>query len=150
MNTGAITKNSTLATTFQKPTRKSNTYVRLGYVSLTIFNHTLGQYSGSMKSGPINMIHKSRSSTKEGLTRELKGYCRSSKVINWIKWILTPKRHPRHYLPQTCREENMYVRFEYVPQTIFNHTRVQVSISMNTDSIQANKQVNNQRLKYDN
>ena len=32
-------------------------------------------------------------------------------------------------------EENTYVRFEYIPQTIFNRTQVQVKVSMNSDPI---------------
>ena len=44
---------------------------------------------------------------------------------------------------------NPYVRFGYVPQTIFEHTWVQLSGSMNNDMINADKQVNNQWRKYD-
>ena len=47
-------------------------------------------------------------------------------------------------------EENMYVQFGYGPLKIFNNTRGQVSGSMNADSINANKQAKNQRLKDDN
>ena len=32
-------------------------------------------------------------------------------------------------------EANLYVWFEYVPLTIFNHTLGQVSVSMNSDPI---------------
>ena len=39
-------------------------------------------------------------------------------------------------------EENLYVRFGYIPQTIFNHTPGQVSLIINDDSINSNKQVN--------
>ena len=42
-------------------------------------------------------------------------------------------------------EENPYIRFGYGPHKNFNHTRGQVSGSMNSDLINANKQVKNQR-----
>ena len=64
--TGEITKNGTLNTTFQKPVGEANLYVRFGYSSLTIFNHTWGKVSGLMHADPINMIQKSQQSTKEG------------------------------------------------------------------------------------
>ena len=41
----------------------------------------------------------------------------------------------------------MYVRFEYVPHTIFKHTRGQVSESMNDDTVNAIKKVNNKKNK---
>ena len=44
---------------------------------------------------------------------------------------------------------NMYVWFGYVPQKICNHTLGQVWVSINADPINANKQVKNQRRKYD-
>ena len=47
-------------------------------------------------------------------------------------------------------EANLYIWFRYGPQIIFNHTRRQVSGSINTDLIITNKQVNNQQCKYDN
>ena len=46
--------------------------------------------------------------------------------------------------------ENLYLRFGYSPQTICNHTQRQVPGSMNNDTINGNKQVNNQWLKDDN
>ena len=47
--------------------------------------------------------------------------------------------------PKSAGEENVYVRFVYIPQTILHHTRGQVSVSMNIDPINAKKQVNNQQ-----
>ena len=51
--------------------------------------------------------------------------------------------HPIVTLAETfdkpAGEENMYVRFGYSPQTIFLHTGGQVSVSMKSDSIHANK-----------
>ena len=41
-------------------------------------------------------------------------------------------------------EENLYVQFVYVQQKICNHTQGQVLVSMNTDPINTNKQINNQ------
>ena len=35
--------------------------------------------------------------------------------------------------------EDLYVWFGYVPKTIYNNTRGQVSVSMNTDTINAEK-----------
>ena len=45
--------------------------------------------------------------------------------------------------PKPAGEVNPYVWFEYSWQKNFKHTRVQVSWSMNSDPINANKQVNN-------
>ena len=51
--------------------------------------------------------------------------------------------HPTGTLATTFHkpvgEENTYVCFGYVPQTIFLHTWVQVPGSMNADPINANK-----------
>ena len=47
-------------------------------------------------------------------------------------------------------EENPYVRFGYVPQKISNHTRGQLSVSMNSDVIDSKIQAKNQQLKDDN
>ena len=71
MTTRETTKTGTLATAFHKPTGEENAYLRFVYGPLTIFNHTRGQVSGSMKSDPINMIHTSHQSTKEGLKNNL-------------------------------------------------------------------------------
>ena len=62
--------------------------------------------------------------------------------------------HPTWTLTTTFHKPeggaNMYVRFVYVPQKSFIHTQGKVSVSMNADPINANKQVNNQWRKYDN
>ena len=62
--------------------------------------------------------------------------------------------HPAGTLATTFHKPaggaNLYVRLGYVPHKIFNHTRGQVSGPMNADPINANKQVNNQKYKYDN
>ena len=47
-------------------------------------------------------------------------------------------------------EENTYVWFGYSPQKTFNHTRRQVSGSMNSYPINANKHVTNQQRNDDN
>ena len=60
MATGEITKTGTLATTLHKPLGGANMYVRFVYGPLTICNHTLGQFSGSMNNDPINIIHTSQ------------------------------------------------------------------------------------------
>ena len=78
---GAITKTGTLAMTFHKPAGEANQYVRFGYGPLSICNHTQGQVLGSMNTDPINMIHTSQQSTKEGLNKELEGDFRSSILI---------------------------------------------------------------------
>ena len=44
---------------------------------------------------------------------------------------------------------NPYILFLYEPHTIYNNTQGQVTGSMNTDLIDANKQANNKRRKYD-
>ena len=62
--------------------------------------------------------------------------------------------HPTVTLSMTFQkptgEENLHVQFGCDRHKIFNHIWVQLSVSINTDSINANKQVNNQRQKYDN
>ena len=70
METGEITRTGTLATTFHKPVGEENWYVRFGYGPMKICNHTRGQVSGSINADPINMIHKSKKSTKYGLKEE--------------------------------------------------------------------------------
>ena len=49
-----------------------------------------------------------------------------------------------------AEEANTYVWVWYGPETIFQNTQGQVSVSMNADPINTKKQVNNQRQKYDN
>ena len=71
---------------------------------------------------------------------------------NFLKYILDQAKksieeknseHPTGTLTTTfyksAGEENSYVRFGYVPHIIFYHIRGQVSGSMNTDTINANK-----------
>ena len=53
-------------------------------------------------------------------------------------------------LHKPAGEANLYVRFGYGPLTIYNHTRGKVLGSTNDDPVNANKQTNNQRRKYDN
>ena len=65
MTTGEITKTGTLAMTFHKSEGGANPYVQFGYGPLKVCNHTRGQFSGSMNSDKINMIHASQKSTKE-------------------------------------------------------------------------------------
>ena len=84
-----------------------------------IFQHIRGQVWGSMDADPINMIHTSKQSTKEGLYEEPEGYFISTKAINWGKKIWTPNWNPHHDLPQTYGEKNLYVWFGYGPQKIF-------------------------------
>ena len=47
-------------------------------------------------------------------------------------------------------ETSPYVQFEYTPQTICELTQGKVSVSMNTDLVNANKQVKDQRNKDEN
>ena len=77
-----INKKCTLATNFHKPEGVSNPYVWFGYGPLKICNQTRGQVSVSMNANPINIIHTSKKSTKEGLNEELEGCFRSIKAIN--------------------------------------------------------------------
>ena len=76
ITTGETIKTGTLVTTFHKPAGEENPYVWFGYVPLTIFNHIPVQVSGSMNSNPVNMIHTSQQSIKEGLNEELEVYFR--------------------------------------------------------------------------
>ena len=68
------------------------------------------------------MIHTSKKSTKELLKEELEGnFIRSKKSIEENK-----SEHPTGTLGTTFHkssgEENPFVQFGYVPQTICNHT----------------------------
>ena len=78
METVSIIKTGTLTTTLHKPAGEAHLYVQFGYVPLKHFNHTRGQVSGTMNSDPINMIHTSQQSTKEGCIKELGVDLRSS------------------------------------------------------------------------
>ena len=69
MVTGAIIKTGRFATTFHKPAGEANLYVQFVYVPLKIYNHTPGQVSVSMNADPINMIHITQQSTKQGLSK---------------------------------------------------------------------------------
>ena len=75
----------TLATTFHKPSGEENPCIRFGYGPLTIFNHTQVQVAVSMNAYPINMMHTSQQSTKEGFNKELERYFISRKLIPQIK-----------------------------------------------------------------
>ena len=75
-----ITKTRSLATTFIIPAEEAKPYVRFGYGPLTIFNHTQGQFSGSMNDDPINTIHTIQQYTIEGLSEELEVSFISSKL----------------------------------------------------------------------
>ena len=66
MATDSITKPVNLANTFHKPVGEANIYVRFGYVQMKFCNHTQVQVSGSMNADPINILHTSQQSTKEG------------------------------------------------------------------------------------
>ena len=59
--------------------------------------------------------------------------------------------HPTGTLATTFQkpsgEANPYVCFGYIPHTIWDHTRGQVSVSMNDNPINKNKQLNNKRHK---
>ena len=68
--TGEFTKTSTPVTTFKKPAREANQYVCFGYGPLEICKHIRGKVSGSINADPINIIHASQKSTKEGLNKE--------------------------------------------------------------------------------
>ena len=103
MDTDKSNKTNTLATAFHKYAWEANTYVWFGYSPLKICNHTKGQVSGSMNSDPMNMIHTIKQSTKEVFNEELEGYLRSRKSRNRNKQDWTPKRHPLHGIPQTCK-----------------------------------------------
>ena len=143
-------KNRHPATAFKRPAGEANRYVWFEYGLLKIFNHTQGNFSGSMNANPINVIHKIQQSTKERLQQR-----------TWRRfWI-----NQRNQLKQTSMNNqpvplpqpstnlpggNPYVRFGYSPQKIFNHTLGQVSGSMNSDPINVNKHVNNQLRKDDN
>ena len=66
-------KTGTLDTIFQKSAGKANPYIRFGYGSQKICNHTRVQVSVPMNADPVNVMHASQQSTKEGLCEELEG-----------------------------------------------------------------------------
>ena len=77
-------------------------------------------------------------------------------ILNQAKQSIDVNKseHPTSTLATTFHkpswEVNMYVQFGYGPQKLFWHTWGQVSESMNSDTISANKQVNKKRCKDDN
>ena len=77
--TGTITRTVTLVMVFCKPAEGANPYIQFGYGPLNIFNHTRGQFLGSLDADPINMIHANQKLTKEGLNKYLEGYFINSK-----------------------------------------------------------------------
>ena len=81
MSTGAIKKTITIDMTFHNPAGESNMFVQFGYGPLTIFNESQGNFSGTMNADPINMIHTSQKSAKEGLHKDLEGDFRSCTLI---------------------------------------------------------------------
>ena len=62
-------------------------------------------------------------STKELLLDELEVDFSSIKEINWCEKLWTPKWRPYHDFTQSCGGINLYVRFLYLLQTIFQHTQ---------------------------
>ena len=72
-----------------------------------------------MNSDPINMIHTNQQSTKEGLKKNLKDILdQENQSIEANKF-----EHPYGTLATTFHkpvgEGNLYIRFLYIPQTIF-------------------------------
>ena len=61
-----------------------------------------------------------------------------------------PDGTPAMTFQKPAGEANPYVWFGYGSHKIYNHNRVKVSVSMNSDLINANKKVNNERHKNDN
>ena len=59
--------------TFHKPVGEENTYVRFGYFPQTVWNHTQGQFSGSMHYDPVNVIYTSQQPKEIVLCEELEG-----------------------------------------------------------------------------
>ena len=72
METGEIKKTGTVSTILHKTSEGENMYARFGYVPMKICNHIRGKVSGSINAYPINIIHTSKKSTKEGLNEEPK------------------------------------------------------------------------------
>ena len=58
------------------------------------------------------------------------------------------KCNPCHDLPKSCGGGNLDVQFVYSPQKICNHTQVQVSGSINYDTVNKNTHVKNQQSNY--
>ena len=70
----------------------------------------------------------------------------SSNSIDWCQLAVTLNRNPHHTFHKPTGESNPYWLFGYVPHKIFNHTQGKVSVSMDSDPINTNKQVNNRQL----
>ena len=98
-----------------------------------------------MNADLVNVIYTSQKLTKGGFCEEIEVDFTSSKAINLCQQAVTLNRHPCQNISQTCGKSNLYVRFRYGPQTIFNCTQGQVSVSMNSYPINVNKQVNNKQ-----
>ena len=124
---------------------EANSCVHFLYVPQTICNHIQGQVSGSMNADTVNKIYSSQQSTKEGLRKEFEGYFISRNQSTDVN----KKLHSTVTLAMNFHKpeggNNMYVRFGYVSQKQFNHSWGQVLVSINTDTINNNKQVHNQQ-----
>ena len=65
-------------------------------IGWTVFQEiSNSQISGSMNADPINMIHISKKSTKEGLSKEIEVDFRLSKSINWSAQVSSPSDHTK-------------------------------------------------------
>ena len=74
-----------------------------------------------MNKDPVNEIHTGQQSTNEGLNKELEGYFRSSKAINWYEQLLTPNRHPSRDLPQSWGERKYVNQIFYIAHRKFSN-----------------------------
>ena len=69
----------------------------------------------------------------------LSKFLEANQFIDWYR-LNNKNRKPHHDLPKSLGEKNPYVLFGYSPLTIWYHTQVKISGSMNYDPINSNVQ----------
>ena len=84
-------------------------------------------------------MYTNQEPTKEGLCEELEGDIRSIKKINGVNDQLESTGTLATTFHKPAGEASPYVWFGFVLQTIFNHTREQVLVPMNSDRENAKK-----------
>ena len=96
-----------------------NWCVRFGYNPLIICNHVRGQVSGSIQADTIDMIDTSQLFKNKYWTKNLKDILYHENQSTEVN----KSEHPTGTLATTFHkpagEENQYVWFGYIPQTIF-------------------------------
>ena len=98
-----------------------------------------------MDTDPVNELYTSKQLTKKSRVKKLNEVLDQSNQSIYVKNNLHTTSTLYTIFHKPTRESNLYVWFVYIPLTMFNHTRVQVTGSINAEPIKWNKKVNNLR-----